>query len=204
MGNLAFDKRTLVEANQYAEKWLKDPASVSGEIAAIALPLASKRAGAERLEALRAAAKNTRTPEERMNVIRAMGSFEDAAVLRKALDLTLTDELRLSELRYLFGAAVQSRVARPVLFAWEKENWDHLLKRIPGSFGRASLVAVAGTACTRAERDQAEAFFVPATKGLEGVKRPLDEKLEQAGLCVALREHSASEISKYLGHDDKR
>jgi aminopeptidase N len=200
MGDLVEEKGTLAEADQYAEKWLKDPASVSGEIAAIALPLASKRAGAERLEALRAAAKNTRTPEERMNVIRAMGSFEDAAVLRKALDLTLTDELRLSELRYLFGGAVQSRVARPVLFAWEKENWDRLLKRIPGSFGRGSLVAVAGTACTRAERDLAEAFFVPATQGLEGVKRPLDEKLEQAGLCVALREHSAGEVSKYLGH----
>jgi aminopeptidase N len=199
MGDLVEDKTTLAEADQYAEKWLKDPASVSEEIATIALPLASKRAGGARLEALRAAAKNTRTPEERMNVIRAMGSFDDAPVLRKALDLTLTDELRLSELRYLYGAAVDNRAGRPVLFAWEKENWDRLLKRIPGAFGRASLVALAGTACTRTEREQAEAFFVPATKGLEGVKRPLDEKLEQAGLCVALREHSGGEVSKYLG-----
>jgi aminopeptidase N len=199
MGDLVEDKTTLAEADQYAEKWLKDPASVSGEIATIALPLASKRAGAARLEALRAAARSTRTPEERMNVIRAMGSFEDAAVLRKALDLTLTDELRLSELRYIFGAAVQSRAARPVLFAWEKGNWDGLLKRIPGAFGRASLVAVAGSACTREEREQAEAFFVPATKGLEGVKRPLDEKLEHAGLCVALRDHFGAEVTKYLG-----
>ena len=201
MGDLADDKATLEQAEKYAVQWLKDPASVPGDTAAVALPLASKLAGSARLQELRAAAKKTRTPEERMIVLRAMGSFDDPAVLRQALDLTLTEEVRLSELNYLYGSAVHNRVARPVLFAWEKENWDKLLKRIPGSFGREPLVAVAGTACTKGEREQAEAFFVPATKGMEGVKRPLDEKLEQAGLCVALREHSAGAVAKRLARN---
>jgi hypothetical protein len=198
MGELVEDKATLSEAEKYAAKWLKDPPSVSGEVAAIALPLASKRAGEARLQELRAAAKATTSPEERMNVIRAMGSFDDPAVVRQALDLALGDELRLSELVYLFRAVVHNRAARPVLLAWEKENWDRLLKRIPGAFGRSVLVDVAGATCTKAERERAEAFFVPATKGLEGVGRALDEKLEQAGLCVALRERFAADVSKHL------
>jgi hypothetical protein len=33
---------------------------------------------------------------------------------------------------------------------------------------------------------------------MEGVKRPLDEALESAGLCVALREHGAQEVTQYL------
>jgi aminopeptidase N len=198
MGELADDKATLAQAEKYAATWLKDPSKVSGEVAAIALPLASRRAGASRLQELRAAAKNVASPEERMTIIRAMGSFEDPTVLRQALDVAFTDELRLSELVYLFRATVRNRAGRPVLFAWEKENWDKLLKRIPGAFGRSMLVDVAGTMCTQPEREQAEAFFVPATRGLEGVKRPLDEKLEQAHLCVVLREHSAADFSKRL------
>jgi hypothetical protein len=59
-------------------------------------------------------------------------------------------------------------------------------------------VDVAGTMCTKADVEQAEAFFVPATKRLEGVQRPLVEKLEQAHLCVALRDHAGAEISKRL------
>jgi aminopeptidase N len=198
MGELAEDKSTLSQAEKYASKWLEDPGSVSPDVVSIALPLASKRAGLPRLKELREAARRTTNPEERMTVIRAMGSFDDPSVLRQALDVALTDELRLSELVYLFRAAVHNRAGRPVVFAWEKDNWGKLLERIPGTFGRATLVDVAGTMCTKADVEQAEAFFVPATKRLEGVQRPLVEKLEQAHLCVALRDHAGAEISKRL------
>jgi len=59
-------------------------------------------------------------------------------------------------------------------------------------------VDVAGALCSRAARDEARAFFATATQGLEGAKRPLDEALEEANRCVALREHGAAEVSRYL------
>jgi alanyl aminopeptidase len=198
MGELASDETTLNEAEHFAEKWLTDATNVKPDTASIALPLASMRAGEARLYQLRSAAAHAKTPEDRVLAIHAMGTFDDPALLRKALDLTLTDELKLSELGYLFGSAVSHRVAWPVLYAWEKENWDKLRARLPGSLGRAALVQVAGTMCTSAERDDARDFFTAATQGVEGVKRQLDEALESAGLCIALREHSAGEVTKYL------
>jgi alanyl aminopeptidase len=198
LGEIANDEATLSEAQQYAESWLRDQTAVPPDTAAVALPLASIRAGPARLYELRSAATNAKTPEERMLAIRAMGTFDDPAVLRKALDLALTDEIKLSELRYLFGAAVGHRVARPVLYAWEKENWAKLRARLPGSFGRGGVMDVVATMCTPEARDDARDFFVPATRGVEGVKRYLDEALESAGLCVALREHGAAEVARYL------
>jgi aminopeptidase N len=198
MGELARDPQTLMEAETYAAKWLKDPASVNADTAAVAVPLASLKAGPARLDELRAAAKSAKTPEDRTIAIRAMGALGDAGLLRRALDLALTEELRLSELRYLFWPALVRPEGAPVLLAWEKEHWAELRKRIPGSLGRGMLVGVAGVLCTRAERDDAQAFFGPATQGFEGVKRPLDEGLEEAGLCVALREHGAADTRKYL------
>jgi aminopeptidase N len=44
MGELANDPATLDEAERYAARWLHDPASVPGDVAAIAVSLASKRA----------------------------------------------------------------------------------------------------------------------------------------------------------------
>ncbi len=197
MGELAGDDATLREAEVYAARWLKDPASVPPDTAAVALPLASMRAGEARLGELRAATKTARTPEARILAIRAMGCFDDPAVLRQALDLAFTDELKLSELRHLFGSAAGHRAARPVLYAWEKENWPRLRARLPGSLAR-ELMEVAGTMCSTAGRDDAQAFFVPATRDVEGARRPLDEALEQAGLCAALREHGEAQVTAYL------
>jgi cytosol alanyl aminopeptidase len=197
LGELANDEATLVEADKYATAWLRDRANVSADTAAVAVPLASIGAGEARLIELREAAKNAPTPEDRVVAIRAMGLFDDPVVLRKAFDLALGDEVKLSEWHYLFGAAAGHRAARPVLYAWEKENWEKLRVKAPNSLGRG-MVDIAGATCTTDEREDARAFFTSATRGMEGVKRPLDEALESAELCIALRQHGAADVGQYL------
>jgi len=199
-GELANDEATLNEAGQYAESWLRDPTAVPPDTAAVAVPLASIKAGGSRLYELRSAATTAKTPEDRALAIRAMGAFDDPVLLRRALDLALTDELKLSELRYLFGSAAAHRAARPVLYAWEKENWSKLRTRLPGSFGGGLLIDVASSMCTAAARDDAREFFPQATRDMEGVARSLDEALESAGLCIALRDRGAAEVTRYLRH----
>jgi hypothetical protein len=197
LGELAVDGTTLDEADSYATQWLTDPASVSNDIASIAVPLASIRLGAARLVELRAAARSAKLPQDRVLAIRAMGMFEDPVVLRAAFDLALTGEIKLSEVRYILGTAAGRRAGRATLYAWEKENWADLRKRFPGSLTRG-LVSVAGNACGAAERDDAKAFFTSAMKDVEGAQRPLDAAIERADLCTALRDHGAPETATWL------
>jgi alanyl aminopeptidase len=200
LGELARDEPTLAEAERYAARWLADPASVPPDIAALAVPLASKRSVAARLDELRGAAKRATTPEERAIALKAMGWFDDLSILRQALDWMLTDELKLSELRYVFNEAAGRRETRPFVYAWEKENWAKLRARMPGSFGGGMLVSLAGGMCNAADRDDAKAFFGPATENMEGTKRPLDEALERSGLCVALRRAGLDQVTAYFSH----
>jgi alanyl aminopeptidase len=197
LGELANDETTLAEADRYAKAWLRDRSNVAADTAAVAVPLASIGAGEARLVELREAARSSPTPEDRVIAIRAMGMFDDPTVLRKAFDVALGDELKLSEWRYLFGAASGHRAARPVLYAWEKDNWGKIRAKAPNSLARG-MVDIAGTMCTHADQDDAQAFFSGATRGMEGVKRPLDEALESAGLCIALHERGAPEVAQYL------
>jgi aminopeptidase N len=197
LGVIGHDPRTLDEAEAYARKWLKDAASVPADTAAVALPLASLRAGPQRLEELRAAARAARTPEDRVIAVRAMAMFDDPSTLRQALALILGDELKPSELRHLFRPAIERPVAAPTVYAWEKEHWTELLSHVPG-YGRELLVKVTGSLCTVPARDDARAFFAQATKDVEGVKRALDEGLENAGLCIALREHGSADVSRFF------
>ena len=59
-------------------------------------------------------------------------------------------------------------------------------------------VRVAGGLCTRADIDDARTFFESATRGIEATRRVLDESLEEAGLCAALRDHGAASVASYL------
>ena len=89
------------------------------------------------------------------------------------------------------------RSSAVAFLAWEKDNWAPLRARL-GSLGSRLLVDVAGSLCTKQDGDDAKAFFEQATQGVEGTKRGLEEGLEQAGLCTALREHGAAAVAKYL------
>jgi hypothetical protein len=197
MGEIAGDEATLAEADVYARKWLDAPGSVPSDVAAVAVPMASARAGQDRLDALRVALKRVASTQDRAIVLRAMGSFDDPALLAQGLDVTLTGDVKLSELRHVFGAA-SHRAGRPAFYAWVKSRWAKLDERLPPSFGRGQLVSLAGWMCTAPEREEARAFFAEATKGVEGGARSLEQAMEGSGQCVALRERGAADVARYL------
>jgi len=200
---MARDAGTLREAEALAARWLKDPSSVASDTAAIAVPLASLPAGAARLADLRTAAHNASSTQDRILALRSMGMFDDAPMLRQALDLALTDEIKLSEIRYVFGAAAGRRESVDLFYAWEKERWNDLRARLPGALGRGPMTDIVGGLCTREQLDEARAFFSPRAAEIPGAKRPLDEALEAAGLCVALRGHGSALVTAWLsGHRD--
>jgi hypothetical protein len=63
------------------------------------------------------------------------------------------------------------------------------------------MVDVVTGLCTREQLDEASAFFSPKAAEIPGARRPLDEAIEAAGLCVALREHGAALVASWLsGH----
>jgi aminopeptidase N len=201
LGEMARDASTLREAEAFAARWLKDPSSVASDTAAIAVPLASLQAGAARLADLRAAAHAASSTQDRVLALRSMGMFDDAPLLRQALDVSLTDEIKVSELRYVFGAAAGRRESVELFYAWEKERWNDVHARLPGALGRGPTADIVGGLCTREQLDEARAFFSPRVAEIPGAKRPLDEALEAAGLCVALREHGSAQVTSWLsGH----
>jgi alanyl aminopeptidase len=202
LAEIAEDDKTLAEAEPFAATWLKDPASVDEDTAQLALELAARTASPERLEQLRGIAKTAKTPEDRILALRALGSVNDKAQLARALDFTLTDDVKIQDVRYVFGAALSRRTSRPVVVDWVKSHWDALRAKLPGPLA-VRLMNVAGAVCTREERDQVDAFYTPRAKEIDGAERPLAEALETASLCVELRARGANDVTKYFQKQKK-
>jgi len=195
LGDVAEDESTLREADTLATKWLADPASVDADAAAVAVELASRRAGDTHFAALRLAMRNATTSQDRLTALRAFVGSDDEARLREALDATLTEEVRPSEMRHVLGSVLARRKARPIAEAWIRARWDDLGQKLPGRLG-VPLVRAAGVGCGPEEAAARAAFY--GAHPIEGAARALAESLESVGLCAALRERSAAPFAKAL------
>jgi cytosol alanyl aminopeptidase len=202
MGDLAEDEATLREADELAMRWLADQTSVDSDTAAVAVDLATRHAGADRLTQLMAVAKSAKTREDRIQALKAMVGFDDPALLRRALDLSLGEDIRPHEMRYVLGSAIQRRKVRASAEAWVREHWDDLRRKLPGSLG-TGLMGAAGIACTKAEVEERTAFYTPRAAEIEGAKRGLAEALESASLCAELRAYGASSLTRELLNGEK-
>ena len=198
MGELAEDDATLKEADKQAKAWLADPNSVDGDIAQVAVELGSRRAGRERFDALLSALKNPTTPQNRIIAVRGLSAFGDASLLKDALDKLFTGEIKLQDVRYVFGAALDHPPSRPVLLDWVRTNWSKLGARMPRPFVRR-FVSLVGQTCTPSARDEMAAFFRTEAKHLDGADRALAQGIEKATLCMELHERGAPAAAKALG-----
>lgn len=197
IGNLG-QGDALAQAEKIAKAWLADPGAVDPDTAPIALEIASRRAKAERFEALRNAYVKASNPQVRVAAVRAMGGFGDPALLQKALDWTMTDEVKEQDVRYVLRAALANPASRKVVLDWTKAHWDAALKKEPGA-GRVIYLSVVGNLCDQASLADAKAFFDAHMSDIEGGQRPYAEDLERAGNCIALRATQAPAFDRAFG-----
>jgi hypothetical protein len=127
-----------------------------------------------------------------------MGGFGDPTLLRQALDLVLTPEVRASEISIVLAAALGHRAGRSVVLAWEKDHWDDLVRRAPSAVGHGFLVDAVGAQCDAKGAANATELFASSAPEIQGLRRRLDAAIELAKACAALRASSAARLTRAL------
>jgi alanyl aminopeptidase len=131
------------------------------------------------------------------SAIYAIASSPDEGVLRKLLDLSLTPAIRTGDLRYVFRYMQAEAVGRDVAWAWFKQNYDGVLKRL-STEGMSSMPDLQSYGCDAAAKTDLDAFFGPKTGQLSGTPRTLKEDDDRINRCIAFKSAKAGEISAAL------
>jgi len=137
--------------------------------------------------------------EERVRILRVLGSIKQPELIKRVLEFSLSDEVRSQDTCFVVGGATHSRVGRDMAWSFVKDKWDEFYKRYPGGFLQARLVkfATEGFASEDMAKD-IEAFFVdhPAPSSERTIKQSLEMiRLQEAWLArdaVPLKQHLAS------------
>ncbi|EYF06797.1 Hypothetical protein CAP_1494 [Chondromyces apiculatus DSM 436] len=197
---LAEEPWVFTEAERRAAALLKGPRTLDGNAAAVAVALkaSTRRAGEAQFRQLTTVLKKATTTEERRMILEAVGSFADPALLRTALDWTLTGGVTPQDGHTVFMAAAAWPGARPHLLSWMREH----LPELKGKLADVAMVrrlGVLSAICDPENRAEAARFFGEALEDLEGAKHPLKQSLAAADLCIAARLREGPRLTKRLG-----
>ncbi len=131
------------------------------------------------------------------SAIYALATSPDEGVLRKLLDLSLTPAIRTGDLRYVFRYMQAEAKGRDVAWAWFKQNYSGVLKRV-STEGMSAMPDLLSYGCDAAAKADLDAFFGPKTGQLTGTPRTLKENDERIDRCIAFKSAKAREISAAL------
>ena len=70
--------------------------------------------------------KKSQSPEEKVQILNALGNFRDPRILKKALDFSISKDVRKQDMYSTFSSASANPFARSILIEWADKNWKQL------------------------------------------------------------------------------
>ncbi|WP_170319409.1 M1 family aminopeptidase [Polyangium spumosum] len=198
LGVLAEEPWTLRQAATRATAYLDDPRAIDADTTAVALLVAARSGGDERLRSLRDAVRLSATPEERVIAARAIGRIGDPAELGRGLDIARAGELRAHEFARAFHESARAPETLSTSLGWIRARGSELAPRF-GAGLLLELSSAVGEACDVATRDDALRVFKAIFEAASVSPKKLAALEAQANQCIAVRERETPRLRKRLG-----
>ena len=204
VGDAGEDPQILSMARSQAESWLRDRRSIDPDVAQAALHLAAIRGDQAFFDALHAAARAGKDRRTRQQILAAMASFRDPAIVKQAFAIALGDEFPIRETIPLVMGATKSTVTRDLAYDFVRSNFDALAARPPRREGGSGLIGAASVLCDDRKRDEIESFFKERLQKSLGGPRRYAQAMETLRSCSAFRNAQAPSVAAFLSGRKER
>ena len=200
------DAALRTEAKTLATRWLSDrqKAKIDPDVLDVVLALAAQNGDRAMFDLMLSEARKSTSRFERNQILRAMGEFRDPELLRAALGSLLMEEFDVRDASWqLLRGPSATLATREVAYAFVKENYEALVKRMPGEPGMPGEVAtlphrVGASFCDEGHAADVQAFFGDRSTKYTGGPRVLAQTVESVKLCSAYRSLQEPNVSAFL------
>ncbi len=120
------DKETLEFCKKSFKSFLKDSNSLHPDIKGPVLAAISENGAEEEYKEMQNYYEKTENVEEKTKVLSSLFRFQDEKILKQALNYSLTDKVRLQDLRSVFAVTESNPKAESFFFDWAMKNWSKL------------------------------------------------------------------------------
>jgi len=184
-----------------AKKYLADPTSIDPSLIGLCVRTYAKTADSEVFEDFKSRFETAQVPAVRSRFLYALGSFEDSAIIKTALEFALNGKLSAQETMVIpSSVGSDSDEKEMMIFNWMMANYDTIARRIP----KTSLPGMArwGGGCSLEKLATAREFFTHESRKLEETEQILNRVAAQVNDCVGLREREGASVAAYLKQFD--
>ncbi|KAF1998041.1 hypothetical protein P154DRAFT_536680 [Amniculicola lignicola CBS 123094] len=168
---VAKDKVIIKAALDMFSKFKKgDEAAIHPNLRGSVYAIALANGGKEEYDAILDHARHAKTSDERNTALRSLGRAKDPELIQRTLALSLSDDVKSQDIYLPISALRSHPEGIRALWAWVKENWTELEKRLPPSLSMlSSVVSITTSSFTHKDqmKDIEEFFSKKSTKGFD-------------------------------------
>jgi aminopeptidase 2 len=160
--------------------------------------LAVKFGGEREWEAVREIYRNPKSQEQKIRATNALGKASDPALIRRTLNLALSDEMRTQDVYQVFASVGANDAGIEIVWSFLKDKWAELDEKFGDQFlmlGRIVETATAYFATEQRVNDLTEFF---ADKKTAGIDRKVQQCIERASSRSAWMRRDAQATLAWL------
>ena len=197
LANRGQDEKVMAFAEAAAKRYLADSTSVDPGIADAVVSLAAKKGDAKLYADYLRRLEATDVPAIRRRFLGALGAFEDPTLEAKALDYSLSDKVRPTEMfDILRGMGMRDEATAARMFQWMMSHYDEIAARVPPPALRFMPMFASG--CNAERLAAADAFFGDPKRAAPGMDKTLERVGDNVHTCLSLREREGEHVSSYM------
>jgi aminopeptidase N/puromycin-sensitive aminopeptidase len=196
LGLLASEPDIVTRARAAVSAALAGSAPLDPMVAGTLVSIAAAHGDAATFDAFKAAAARATSPQEYERYLFALTTFRNPALVQRALEESLSPDLRSQDTALYFASLFDNGAARDRAWAFAKEHWRELQPKIAVSGGDTTFVSSLSAFCSAGARDDIRAFV--AAHPLPSAERALSQTVERINNCVAFRERQQSTFTTWI------
>jgi aminopeptidase N len=196
LGTFGQDSDVIAKARAALDRSLAGGPPLDSTAADAIVTAAATHGDQKLFEALAAAADAASSPEDQYRYLFALAAFQDPALLQRALERTLSPQLRNQDAALYLARFFINEQSQGLAWAFVKEHWSALEAKVTIFGGDTNLIRSMGAFCEAGSRDEIAAFF--AAHPLPAAARTLTQTLEQINSCIALKQRQTPAVTAWL------
>lgn len=136
--------------------------------------------------------------EEKTRVLGAIGLFYDEALIRRALEFSLSGEVRTQDIFFVFGSAGRNKKIGEIAWQFAKGNWSELHKCHSGALTLLGRIVDGATNRFTTEKEalDVEEFF--RSNPLPEISRKISQVVERIRSMTAWKKRDAENLKNWL------
>jgi aminopeptidase N len=196
LGTTGGDPEVVATSRAALDRALGGGRPLDPAVAGAIVRVAAEQGDAKLYDALVAASDRVTSPEEHYRYVYAVADFRDPALIDRALQYSLSPQLRSQDTAIYLGRFFDNEAARLRAWSFLKQHWAELESKIVISFGDVNLVNSLASFCDAPTRDDIKTFF--AEHRLPTAARTLDQTIERIDNCIELRDKQTTTLTEWL------